>query len=494
MHLDPDVCYLALKSRDSRFDGRFFTAVVTTGVYCRPVCPAPLPRRRNVRFFACAAAAEDAGFRPCLRCRPEASPGTPAWIGTSASVNRALRLISEGYLDTAGVDDLAERLGMGARHLRRLFITHLGASPIAVAKTRRVHFAKTLLDSTALPITEIAFCAGFSSIRRFNAIFRETFGRSPKQLRRGRHSGVDGGSSGCLGLRLPYRPPFDWQSLLGFLRPRAIPGVERVGESSYERTVRIGDVVGTIGVRNENTGRCLLLRIPAELSRYAPEITKRVRNLFDLRADPMSIESRLGRDPLLAAAVGKYPGLRIPGAWDGFETSVRAILGQQVSLKAATTIAGRIVKAYGEPFPDTTDSRLTHLFPGPERLSAVRFTGMGMPAGRTGAIRGLSRALRGGDLRLDGTVGLDEITERLTALNGIGPWTANYIAMRVCREPDAFPSGDLALRRAVMEQDRSCTSEAALLKRAEAWRPWRAYATMYLWTQYASKHDRPRKG
>ena len=517
MNLDRKLCYLAMKSRDERFDGRFFVAVVTTGVYCRPICPAPTPRLENIRFVPCAAAAEEAGFRPCLRCHPEASPGTPAWIGASATVSRALRLISEGALDEGGVEQLAERLGMGERHLRRLFEKHLGASPVAVAQTRRTHFAKKLIDETSLPISEVAYCSGFASIRRFNDAFRKAYRRSPTEWRKSkassngassesrlsgdlrRRSSGPGRQSGDsnhrladshLHLKLSYRPPFDWLSLVRFLRARAIPGVESVDDRAYRRTVMIGDSAGIIEVRPVVGQRYLLLSVPSQLSRGLAQIAERVRRLFDLKADPTDVADHLAKDQKLAAAVRARPGLRVPGAWDLFEIGVRAILGQQVSVSAATTLSGRLVEAYGEPLaveasPNESQDGLRWLFPSPERISKASIKGL--PATRADAIRLFARAVHRGEVQTTTASNLEATIEAMTALPGIGPWTAHYIAMRALGEPDAFPSSDLILRRAAAGSPGETLAETELLKRAEAWRPWRAYAALYLWTEYANR-------
>jgi AraC family transcriptional regulator of adaptative response / DNA-3-methyladenine glycosylase II len=494
MTLDPDVCYLAMTSRDQRFDGRFFAAVVTTGIYCRPVCPAPKPKRRNVRFYSCAAAAEEAGFRPCYRCRPEASPGTPAWIGTSSTVSRALRLIDQGFLDDSNVDELAECLGIGSRHLRRLFLEHLGATPSAVAQTRRVHFAKTLIDGTRLPVTEVAMSAGFSSLRRFNDAFRKTFGMSPTQARRGSARGAapagkGGRTANGLILKLSYRTPFDWASILGFLRERAIPGVEHVEGSVYRRTVSVGGAAGVLEVSSATGQPHVRLVLPRAMAPHAAQLAARVRRVFDLQADPEEIASHLSRDPMLQPVIKRSPGLRVPGAWDPFETSVRAIVGQQVTVKAATTIAGRLAERYGEPV-ECDDVSLKRTFPRPERLARARLNNIGMPAARAGAVRALARAVSSGRLRFDGLSGLDDTVDTLKALDGVGPWTAHYIAMRACDEPDAFPSGDLALRRAMVSKEPALKTERALIERAEAWRPWRAYATMHLWADYATQNGK----
>ena len=483
MELDTDRCYRAVTRRDQRFDGRFFTAVVTTGVYCRTVCPAPTPKRVNVRFYACAAAAEAAGFRPCRRCRPETSPGTPAWLGTSATVSRALRQIADGALDDARLDDLAGRLGIGDRHLRRLFLHHLGASPIAIAQTRRLHFARRLIDETALPASEIAFAAGFASIRRFNDAIRHAFGKAPTALRNGNHRHAQ--SAGALVLRLPFRPPFDWAAIVRFLEPRATPGIERVNAESYRRTISVDGAHGMIEVRPVRGASFLLLHLTIPVVRGLIQIVERTRRLFDLGADPAEISGQLRRDAHLRHLVDARPGLRVPGAWDGFELAVRAILGQQVTVRGATTLAARLVQTFGEPLAVAPDDGLTHLFPTAAVLAKAHVAQIGIPKMRADSIRHLAAAVSSGDLSLDASAGLDEIVGRLTQIPGIGPWTAHYIAMRSIGEPDAFPTGDLGLRRALGRRDHPIAAPA-LARLAEAWRPWRAYAAMHLWTSLSN--------
>jgi AraC family transcriptional regulator of adaptative response / DNA-3-methyladenine glycosylase II len=456
MNLDPDLCYRALRSRDPRFDGRLFVAVVTTRIYCRPICPAPAAKRENIRFFAYAAAAERAGFRPCMRCRPEVAPWTPAWNGTSATVSRALRLIGEGALDSEDVDTFAARLGVGSRQLRRLFLAHVGAPPIAVAQARRVHFARMLIEETSLPIADIAFAAGFESLRRFNSAVRTAYRIAPRDMRRGR---VRPGLEGEIAIRLPYRPPFDWEGVLEFLLPRAIPGVECVEGSEYRRTIAVDGAHGVIRVRTSSKPE-LILSVPNAFTKSLKTIVDRVRRMFDLFADPQTISEHLGRDPLLSPYVKRWPGIRVPGAWDPFELAVRAVVGQQVSVAAATTLMGRLAEAYGKPI-ETSDPSLRLLFPDAKRLARARIGGM--PATRAETIR----AIAGADI--DSVAGLVQI-------RGVGPWTANYIAMRALAEPDAFPVGDLALRRAA-----GGVTDRELARLAEAWRPWRAYAAMLLW-------------
>jgi AraC family transcriptional regulator of adaptative response / DNA-3-methyladenine glycosylase II len=493
MQLDPAGCYRAFQSKDSRFDGRFFAGVVTTGVYCRPICPAPRPKPRNVRFFLCAAAAEDAGFRPCRRCRPETAPGTPAWVGTSTTVTRGLRLIDEGALDGQGVEQLAARLGVGSRHLRRLFAEHLGTSPLAVARTRRLHFARRLIDETSLPMSRIALGSGFASIRQFNHAIQSRFGRSPSELRRRARARPRSPTAEDLQLRLSYRAPLDWEGLLGFLRPRATAGVEVVTESHYRRTLEIGGETGFLEVQPVAGAPQLLLRLEGSSSAALMPVVERVRRLFDLCADPLQIATDLGRDPDLARRIQARPGIRVPGAWDPFELAVRAVLGQQVTVKGATTLAGRLVRSFGKEIDGNADAGLTHLFPTPEALSQSDLAAIGLPRARADALRTLADAVARGELALASGEGLEEEVERLQRLTGIGAWTAHYIAMRALGEPDAFPASDLGLRRALGKSGEPLTP-AALLHRAEAWRPWRAYAAMCLWTSNPPPLQRTREG
>lgn len=473
MELDLQTCTQARLSRDPRFDGRFFIAVRTSGVYCRSICPAPAAQEKNVRYYPTAAAAAEAGYRPCLRCRPEASPGTPAWFGTSSTVSRALRLISESALEDGGVDALAEKLGIGARHLRRLFIQHLGASPIAVANTRRLHFAKKLIDETQLPMGEIAVAAGFGSVRRFNAAIQAVYSRTPTQIRKLAHQAGAQPQHEYL-FRLRYRPPFQWENLLSFLSARAIPGVESVDSGRYCRTVVLGPYAGMLSVsHNENNlGLDVHIYFPDPRSLFV--IIERVRRMFDLLAEPSEIAEALKSDPLLARRISALPGLRVPGCWDGFELSIRAILGQQVSVKGASTLAGRLVQKFGKRF--STGSPLTHLFPSPAALADSDVASIGLPNNRAETIRRFARAVSEGSISFGPLPDPEEFMLRLRELPGIGDWTTQYIAMRALGVPDAFPASDLGLLRgASMENPRD------LARRSEAWRPWRAYAAMYLW-------------
>jgi AraC family transcriptional regulator of adaptative response / DNA-3-methyladenine glycosylase II len=478
MDLDPRVCYRAVASRDRRFEGRFVVAVTTTGVYCRPGCPARLPQPRHARFFSCPASAEDAGFRPCLRCRPEAAPGSPGWVGTSATVSRALRLIHDGALDDGSVEALAERLGVGSRHLRRLFDTHLGTSPLSVARTRRAHFAKRLLDDTDLSIGRVALAAGYESLRSFNQSIRETFHRTPTELRR-----LGGGGThrdGPLRLRLPYRRPFDWRGLLAFLGPRAVPGVEAVDGDTYRRAVNVDGRVGVIEVAPVPGDRALRLSVSSALVDRLLAVVQRVSRLFDLEADPDAIAQQLRRDLLLRPLVAHHPGRRVPGAWDGFELAVRAVLGQQVSVSAATTFAGRLVRLAGTPLPEPDPRGLTHVFPDAAAVADADVARLGLTRARARTLVALAAATRDGRLSFDARRPVDGLASQLGAIPGIGEWTVQYVAMRALHEPDAFPATDLGLRRAVAARGAPATPRA-LLRRAEAWRPWRAYGVMHLW-------------
>src|SRR5262245_29726340 len=398
MDLDQRVCDRARRSRDARFDGRFFIAVTTTGIYCRPICPARTPKDENVRYFATAAAAEAAGFRPCLRCRPEASPGTPAWSGTSGIVSRALRLIDDGALrgterdglKADNVDALAERLGVTARHLRRLFVAHLGATPLEVALTRRMHFAKKLLDETSLPFHQVAVASGFGSLRRFNSQMQRTYSRTPTQLRRLARRKASADLEGYR-FRLAYRPPYDWDQVLAFLSARATPGVESVRDSRYRRTISVNGRHGSIEVARLDGDAALTLDVRFPDPRSLLFIVERVKAMFDLGADPAIIAGQLGADPLLRKALARHPGIRTPGAWDGFELSVRAILGQQIAVSAATTIAGRIAAMFGSPAP--AGDRSARLFPTPAQLADAAIERAGVVAARAGTIRSLARAV-----------------------------------------------------------------------------------------------------
>ena len=487
MDIDDDACYRAAKTRDARFDGRFFTAVKTTGIYCRPICPARTPKRENVVFYPTAAAAQEAGFRPCLRCRPETSPDLGAWRGVSNTVFRGLVLIEAGALDEGDVEALAERLGVGERQLRRLFRQHLGASPVAVAQTRRVLLAKQLIHETRLPMTEVALASGFGSVRRFNETFQQLYDRPPIALRRSAQEPVS--AAGAVTLRLPYKPPYDWDAILAFLGPRAIPGVEMVEGGVYARAIAIGGAKGAFIARPAEGNRlAVTVRFPK--LEALPAIIARIRRLFDLAADPLAIGEHLSKDAHLAPLVAARPGLRVPGAWDGFEVGVRAILGQQITVAAAIRIAGQIAAQYGEPLDEPVPGFpcLTRVFPSAEALAAADLSGLPMPLARSSSLSGLAAAVAENPRLFGPRASLEEAIATLRRLPGIGEWTAQYIAMRELREPDAFPAADIGLMRAMADEAGVRPSAQALTARAEAWRPWRAYAAIHLW---ASEGDRP---
>jgi AraC family transcriptional regulator of adaptative response / DNA-3-methyladenine glycosylase II len=481
-----EVCYRALQSRDPRFDGLLFVGVTSTGIYCRPVCPARTAKPENCRFFGSAAAAQEAGFRPCLRCRPETAPDLASWRGTSNTVTRALALIADGALDGDGasVEALAERLGIGERHMRRLFMQHLGASPIAVAQTRRVLFAKQLIHETTMPLTDVALAAGFGSIRRFNEVFLKLFRRPPRALRRKKSSSPESG----VALRLRYRAPYDWDSVLGFLRARAVSGVELVENERYLRTIGMDGFTGSVEVAHLPTRQslCVTIRFPRVQS--LPPIVSRVRRLFDLGADIETIDAHLSLDRRLAPLVARRPGLRAPGAWDGFELAVRAILGQQVTVAAARRLAEQLVLRHGERVSSdfVGDPRLTHVFPDAQRLASAQTVEVGMPAGRRTALKDLAAAAAADPnfFRPLGTV--EQAIARLREIRGIGEWTAQYIALRALREMDAFPAADIGLLRGVERMDGVRPTVPDLLARSESWRPWRAYAAQHLWAADAA--------
>jgi AraC family transcriptional regulator, regulatory protein of adaptative response / DNA-3-methyladenine glycosylase II len=480
--LDPEALDRARISRDARFDGRFFIAVTSTGIYCRPICPSRFAKRSHVRFFGSTAAAEAAGFRPCLRCRPEAAPGTPAWLGTAAVVRRALRLIDDGALDEDSVNALAARLGVGSRHLLRLFARHVGASPIAVAHTRRLHFAVCLLGETELPITQVAMAAGFGSSRRFNDAFRHAYRRAPRELRQAWRRGAGGRAGADAGeavvLRLAYRPPYDWTHMQEFLAMRAICGVERVDAQGYTRTLACAGGRALISVRALAAEDALELRVAGAPPSALLPLASAARRVFDLAGDPARIGAELAADPLIGPLVAQRPGLRIPGAWDAFECAVRAVLGQQISVAAARTLAARLVERSGERIRAGAGG-LTHLFPTPAALARTSLEGLGITATRVAALKSLARAVL--EQRVDFSAAPADVAVALAALPGIGPWTAQYVALRALAEPDAFPYGDWVLRRMAAPPGAVAVSARALEERARQWRPWRGYATVHLW-------------
>jgi AraC family transcriptional regulator of adaptative response / DNA-3-methyladenine glycosylase II len=471
------ICWRAIYSRDPRFDGRFFMGTTTTGIYCRNICPVPFAKRSNIVLFACAAAAESAGFRPCKRCQAQAAPGTPAWLGTSAVVNRALRLILEGALNEGSVTELAGRMGIGPRHLRRLFVQHLGASPLKIAVTRRIHLARNLIDESGLPMTQIAFCSGFKSIREFNHAVRLSTGQSPSELRRAAHAPLSAAGSSSLELHLPYRRPFDWSSLIDFLRQRAIPGVELVTESSYQRTIEMDGVPGLLKVMPDKTGPRLVVSLETKASKGLERVVERIRRIFDLGADPVQIASHLSCDPKLRQLLKQRPGIRVPGVWDGFEAAVLAVLGQKLTSPGSRRSVARLVQMFGTPV-DTPIRGLKYLFPRPEILAHADLSKAGISDVRAIILRNLASSTIRRHLTFTTLRTLEQTVSQVGAACGIDESTANYIAMRAFGEPDAFPSREPALRRSLAGL-KPIVSPAQAIALADQWRPWRAYAAMH---------------
>ncbi|CAN5754067.1 DNA-3-methyladenine glycosylase 2 [soil metagenome] len=489
--LDHAACYRALRARDRRFDGAFFVAVHSTGIYCRPICPARPVAFAGCTFFVGAAEADPAGYRACFRCRPELAPGLAPMDSTPRLVRRAAAAIDSGSLDERGVEALAPTLGVTSRHLRRAMEAELGVSPVAYAQTRRLALAKRLLHDTTLPLTEVAFAAGFGSVRRFNALFKKTFARPPGEVRRSRLARPHDGGTDSITLRLDYRPPLAWDGLLEFLRGRAIPGVESIEGAEYRRTVRLGDGVGWLSVQPAGGDvPALLARVSTSLVPRLTMVIARLRALLDLDAQPHRIADHLRKDALLRPLVARAPGFRLPGAFDPFEMAVRAVLGQQVSVKGATTLCGRLVASFGTPVALAGDAPagLHALFPTAAELAAVplaRLRTIGLPEARAASILGLAHDVSSGHIDLSGASPPEATVAALESLRGIGPWTAHYLAMRALRWPDAFVGGDLGVRKAL-----GVTSSRAAEARAESWRPWRSYAVMLLWSSLALRTDR----
>ena len=475
--IDARACERARRTRDARFDGLFFTAVTSTGIYCRPVCPAPAPKAANVRYFDSAAAAAAAGFRPCLRCRPEAAPGSPLHHARSELVSGALRLIELGALDRGSLAELAQRVGVGERHLRRLFAQELGASPLEVAATRRLLFAKQLLLETHLPITQVAQGAGYASLRRFNTAVAAAWGRPPRELRRSTVS--TGEATDAIVLRLPWRAPFDFAQLLAFHARRVIPGVEAVTQLGYRRSIIVDGEPGWFEVRAVAREPALALHLHHPRTQALGTIAARVRRMFDLDADPRELRTAFAGDGLLGPLIKRWPGQRLPGAWDGFELAVRAVLGQQVSVAAARTLAARVAAAYGQPNPANAPADVAVLFPTAAQLAQAPLEAQGLTRARAATIRSLAQAVVEGRVAFRPEQTLGDFVDSLVALPGIGAWTAHYIAMRALSQPDAFPAADLILRRVAGAGLTLTTRELETL--SERWRPWRAYAVMLLW-------------
>ena len=480
MTRDPAALYSILAARDSRFDGVFYVGVTSTGIYCRPVCTAKTPKAANCRFFNSPEAAEKAAFRPCLRCRPELAPGNAPVDDARRIASMIANRIDEGMLDDgAGLETIAARFGWSSRQIRRIVQKELGVSPIELVLTRRLLLAKQLLTDTVLPITDVAFASGFSSLRRFNDAFRRRYGMPPSRFRKAADArAIPEGADASLTLQLSYRPPFDWAGILRFLRGRAMQGVELVTDDAYARTVRLGEHRGWIRVTDRPDARALRVELSHSLTPVLPALLGRLKNLFDLSARPDVIADHLMRDERLAGAVARNPGLRVPGAFDSFELVARAILGQQISVKAATTLGGRFAATIGEPLA-TPHERLDRLSPTAATVAALEpeeLAALGIVRARAATIIALAREIASGRLKLEAGSDPEQAIAQLVGLPGIGPWTAQYIAMRALRWPDAFPKEDIALRKRLGD-----ATPARAEAMSQAWRPWRSYATMHIW-------------
>lgn len=475
MQLDAHHCYAALKARDSRFDGAFFVGVSTTGIYCRPICTARLPRADRCCFYPNAATAEQAGYRPCLRCRPELAPGFAPVDAVGATARWVAARIREGALNNGGLEDLAAEYGLSSRQLRRVVEQEYGVSPVDLAQTQRLLLAKQLLTDSSLSMAEVAFASGFSSVRRFNHLFSSRYGLSPSKLRR---NGPICESADMIVLKLGYRPPIAWAHLSGFLASRGANGVEHADKGCYRRTVRLRSHRGWLSATLLDQQNQIRIELASSLMPVLPQLLMQLRRLFDLDANPQIIEAQLSKHTQLRKLIRHLPGLRVPGALDVFELASRAIIGQQVSVKAATTLFNRYVRAFGEPI-ETPYVELTHLAPTPERVAQASLQSLidlGLTSKRAQTLQGLAQAMVSGQLRVEPAADAGMTMVALKQLPGIGDWTASYIAMRALRDPDAFPQGDLGLLKA-LQLDRP----KALLAVAEDWRPWRAYAALHLW-------------
>ena len=472
MTLDADACYAAHRGRDARFDGVFFTAVKTTGIYCRPVCPARTPAAASCEFHVTASSAEAAGYRPCLRCRPELAPGTT----TTSLAEALLRRVQERAMEGVTLEAMEPELGLSMRQVRRVMLAEFGVTPVQVVQTQRLLMAKQWLHETSMPISEIALAAGFRSLRNFNACFRERYGMTPSACR-----GTRATTSDSVVLHVAYRAPLAWSALLDYFRSRLVPGVEEVVGDEYRRTVSIGDATGWIRVTPDSKQNALRVEASPGLMRVLGAVQTRVRRLFDLDARPDVIHERLGKDPLLAPVLKQHPGLRVGGAWDVFELAVRAVLGQQITVRAATTLSARLVERIAHhietPFPGL--HRLAVTPQGVASLSVGDLCMLGLVRARAETLRSLAAFATSGGFDFAPGQDHESVVAKLVALPGIGPWTAHYIAMRALRYPDAFPAADLGLRKAIGRGE--LVSTRAAETHSERWRPWRAYAAAALW-------------
>jgi AraC family transcriptional regulator, regulatory protein of adaptative response / DNA-3-methyladenine glycosylase II len=482
---DFERCYRFMRSRDARYDGFFFVGVTSTGIYCRPSCPARLPHRRNVRLFASAAAAQAAGLRACKRCEPDAAPGSPAWNRRADVAGRAFRLIADGIVDREGVTGLASRLGFSERQLNRILVAEVGAGPAQLARAQRAQAARTLIESTGLSFAEVALAAGFGSIRQFNDTVRAIYARTPSELRRRARRTRGATTPGAVELRLPARAPLDGRWLLEFLGARAIPGVEHVEDGTYRRSLALEHGAGQVALTPEAGAVRCVLRL--DDLRDLTAAVARCRRLLDLDADPLSIAGQLGADPVLGEVARRRPGLRVPGTVDGFELAVRAIVGQQVSVPAARTVLGRLVERFGEQLPEP-DGPITHRFPTAETLSELDPAGLPFPRRRGEALRSLALLVSAEGLRFDAGADSSAALAALLDIPGVGPWTASYVAMRALGDPDAFPAGDIGIKHGLERLGQPAEGPPATAI-AEPWRPWRSYAVMHLWALVSAAPD-----
>ena len=483
-YTDTERCYRAVLSRDRRFDGVFYTGVKTTRIYCRPSCPAVTPRRRNVAFYPTSAAAQRAGFRACRRCRPDLTPGSPEWDVRADVAGRAMRMISDGVVEREGVTGLAARAGYTTRHLNRILMAQLGAGPLPLARAQRAHTARILIETTDMGFADVAFAAGFASVRQFNATITEVYAATPTQLRQAQTPTRRAPAAGRVDVSLAVRQPFHGASLLGFLRRRMVAGVETCDESTYSRSMQLPHGVATVDLEPQDDR--VLCRLALTDLRDLTAAVERCRRLLDLDADPVAIDEHLATDGHLAPLIAKRPGMRVPGQVDGFEAAVRAVVGQQISVAGARTILGRLVERYGDQLAGD-ETELTLVFPTPVALAAAIPDDLPMPRARGRALVALATAVAGGDVVLDRSADRGHVRESLLALPGIGPWTADYIALRALGDPDVFLPTDLGVRQGLAALH--IVAEPA--EAAHSWRPWRSYALMHLWHAAADSKEKP---
>lgn len=483
------IFYNAMISKDPRFDGRFFAAVKTTGIYCRSICPAPKPKFENVTFFNTSAAAENKGFRPCLRCRPETSPDSPIWLGSSTSVNRALKFIETGYLNNNSVENLANILGMGGSYLRKLFKKNLGASPNQIHNTKRLDFARKLIDETTLAIIDIAYSSGFSSLRRFNDAFLKRFNKAPTKIRKDKSLEKSKLEFPNTTLTLPFRPPFDWEGTLNYLKIRSIPGVESVDRNSYSRSFYLNNKIGFVNITKSIKKNSLEVHIYFDDSRELLKITSKIKEMFDLNSDPLQISTFFENRLILDKTFKKNPGLRIPGCFDTNELAIRTIIGQQISLKSAVTILNRIVSRYGQKINNSPIENIQYCFPTIKELENMDFSNIGLTNKRAQTLIDFCKCINHKGLDLNNEFDIDKVSKKLLEIKGIGKWTVEYLKMRGLRDPNAFPDSDLVLYKAVKHYFPEIKGKVVPEKITINWQPWRSYAAMALWKHWGEINE-----